>query len=406
MSPWLTIVGIGEDGVPGLGPAARAAVEAAEVLIGGERHLAMVPPDGRERLAWPSPLSALVERIESFRGRRVCVLATGDPLCYGVGTTLARRIPLAELRILPAPSAFSLACARLGWSLPEVDSLTLHGRPLALLQAWLQPGARLLVLCDDGSTPAQAAALLTAGGWGPSRLTVLEHMGGEREGRLEGTAEAWTRARVADFATLAIECRPEPGAALLPRTPGLPDEAFRSDGQLTKREVRAATLAALAPVPGQLLWDVGAGSGSVAVEWMRCDPRNRAIAVEAKAERRAFVAENAEALGAPKLAIVAGRAPEALQGLEAPDAAFLGGGIDTAGVFEAAWSALKPGGRLVANVVTLEGEARLLALHAIHGGELVRLAVSRAEPVGPFHGWRPLMTVTQWRLSKGREARP
>lgn len=406
MSPWLTIVGIGEDGVPGLGPAARAAVEAAEVLIGGERHLAMVPPDGRERLAWPSPLSALVERIESFRGRRVCVLATGDPLCYGVGTTLARRIPLAELRILPAPSAFSLACARLGWSLPEVDSLTLHGRPLALLQAWLQPGARLLVLCDDGTTPAQAAALLTAGGWGPSRLTVLEHMGGEREGRLEGTAEAWTRARVADFATLAIECRPEPGAALLPRTPGLPDEAFRSDGQLTKREVRAATLAALAPVPGQLLWDVGAGSGSVAVEWMRCDPRNRAIAVEAKAERRAFVAENAEALGAPKLAIVAGRAPEALQGLEAPDAAFLGGGIDTAGVFEAAWSALKPGGRLVANVVTLEGEARLLALHAIHGGELVRIGVSRAEPVGPFHGWRPLMTVTQWRLSKGREARP
>lgn len=406
MSPWLTIVGIGEDGLPGLGPAARAAVEAAELLIGGERHLAMVPPDGRERLAWPSPLSALVERIESFRGRRVCVLATGDPLCYGVGTTLARRIPLAELRILPAPSAFSLACARLGWSLPEVDSLTLHGRPLALLQAYLQPGARLLVLCDDGSTPAQAAALLTAAGWGPSRLTVLEHMGGERERRLEGRAEAWTQERVADFTTLAIECLSGPEAALLPRTPGLPDGAFRSDGQLTKREVRAATLAALAPVPGQLLWDVGAGSGSVAVEWMRCDPRNRAIAIEAKAERRAFVAENAEALGTPKLAIVAGRAPEALSGLEAPDAVFLGGGIDTAGVFEAAWAALKPGGRLVANVVTLEGEARLLALHAARGGELLRIGVSRAEPVGPFHGWRPLMTVTQWRLAKDREAQP
>jgi precorrin-6Y C5,15-methyltransferase (decarboxylating) len=399
-SPWLSIVGIGEDGLAGLTAPARALVDDAEVLVGGERHLAMLPDDGRERFAWPSPLSELLKKIESRRGERVCVLATGDPLWYGVGISLLRRIPRSEIAILPGRSAFTLATARIGWPLAETDCLTLHGRPLALLHPYIQPDAKLLILSEDATTPAAVAGLLTARGYGPSRLTVLEHLDGPKERRLDGTAEAWTANDVADLNTLAVDCVAGPDAALLPRTPGLPDGAFRHDGQMTKREVRAVTLAALAPVSGQLLWDVGAGCGSVAIEWMRAAPRARALAVERKAERRAMIAENAEALGAPTLQIVAGEAPAALDGLEAPDAVFVGGGASNDGLLAACWSAQKPGGRFVANAVTLEGEAALLAWQKNHGGALTRIAISRAEPVGPFQGWRPMMPVTHYAATK------
>ena len=399
-SPWLSIVGIGEDGLAGLTAPARALVDDAEVLIGGERHLAMLPDDGRERLAWPSPLSELLNKIESLRGERVCVLATGDPLWYGVGISLLRRIPRSEIAILPGRSAFTLAAARIGWSLSETDCLTLHGRPLSLLHPYIQPDAKLLILSEDATTPAAVAGLLTARGYGGSRLTVLEHLDGPKERRLDGIAQAWDANDVADLNTLAVDCVAGAEAQLLPRTPGLPDDAFRHDGQMTKREVRAATLAALMPVPGQLLWDVGAGCGSVAVEWMRAAPRARALAIERKAERRAMIAENAEALGAPLLQIVAGAAPAALDGLEAPDAVFVGGGTSNDGLLEACWSALKPGGRLVANAVTLEGETALLAWQKAQGGALTRIAISRAEPVGPFRGWRPMMPVTQYAATK------
>ena len=399
-APWLSLVGIGEDGLPGLTAPARALVDDAEVLIGGERHLAMLPQDGRERLAWPSPLSALLDEIESRRGRRVCVLASGDPLWYGVGVSLMKRIPRGEMAILPGRSAFTLAAARLGWPLAELDCLTLHGRPLSLLQPYVQPDARLLILSENATTPAAVAALLTERGYGESRLTVFEHLDGDKERRLDGRAADWRANDVADLNTLAVVCVAGPEARLLPRAPGLPDAAFRHDGQMTKREVRAATLAALMPIQGQLLWDVGAGCGSVAVEWMRAAPRARAIAVERKPERRAMIAENAEGLGTPLLQIVAGAAPEALAGLAAPDAVFIGGGVSEDGLIAACWQALKPGGRLVANAVTLEGEAALLAWQKRHGGALTRFAVSRAEPVGPFQGWRPMMPVTQYATGK------
>jgi precorrin-6B C5,15-methyltransferase / cobalt-precorrin-6B C5,C15-methyltransferase len=398
--PWLSVVGIGEDGLEGLTAAARALVDSAEVLVGGDRHLAMLPNDGRERLAWPTPLSALLDEIEARRGSRVCVLASGDPLWYGVGVSLLKRIPRAEMSLLPGRSAFTLAAARLGWPLAEVDCLTLHGRPLSLLQPFIQPGARLLVLCEDAATPSAVAAMLSEYGYGDSHLTVLEHLDGARERRLDGRAEGWAAKDVADLNTLAIDCVAGPDTVLLPRTPGLPDEAFRHDGQMTKREVRAATLAALAPVAGQLLWDVGAGCGSIAVEWLRAAPRSRALAIERKAERRAMIAENAECLGTPTLEIIAGEALAALDGLEAPDAIFIGGGASNDGLIAACWRALKPGGRLVANAVTLEGEQALLAWQKQQGGALTRFAISRAEPVGPFQGWRPMMPVTQYAIQK------
>jgi precorrin-6B C5,15-methyltransferase / cobalt-precorrin-6B C5,C15-methyltransferase len=398
MSKWLSVVGVGEGGLDDLAPAARALIETAEVLIGGARHLAMVPraaDDRRERLNWPSPFDTLAEEIARRRGQRVCVLATGDPMAYGVGAKLAQQFPIDDMTIVPSPSAFSLACARLGWSAPDTGLLSIHGRPLEALHPAVQPGARLLVLTSGVEAPGEVAALLRARGYGPSRMIVLERLGGSHERRIEASADDFPAGAVEDFHTLAIECRAEPGAALLATVPGLPDEAFRHDGQLTKREVRAATLAALAPVPDQLLWDVGAGCGSVAIEWMRAAARARAVAVERKPDRAALIAANALALGTPLLQVVEGEAPEALGALDPPDAVFVGGGVSADGLLDACWARLGPGGRLVANAVTLEGERALLAWREANGGDLTRLAVSRAEPVGGLTGWRPLMPVTQ-----------
>jgi precorrin-6Y C5,15-methyltransferase (decarboxylating) len=399
MIPWLAVVGLGEDGLPGLSPAARALVEGAEVLVGGARHLAHLAHVARvpaaERLTWDSPLSRTLEAIAARRGRRVTVLATGDPLWYGIGVALAKRFAPEEMTVIPAPSAFSLAAARLGWPLAETTTLTLHGRPLALLTPHLADGARLLVLCEDGRTPAQVAAQLTRLGFGGSALIALARMGGAGETRTEAAAARWGATRTDDLVTLAIDCRADPGARPLAPVPGLPDEAFRHDGQLTKREVRAATLAALAPHAGELLWDVGAGCGSIAVEWLRADRRNRAVAIERSADRCRMIAANAEALGVPGLRVVEGEAPAALAGLDPPHAVFVGGGILTPGLVDACWRALPSGGRVVANVVTVEGEAALVEARARLGGALARIAVARAEPLGAHLGWRPMMPVTQ-----------
>ena len=395
MTPWLSIVGVGDGGLEELTPAARALIEGAEVLIGGARHLAKVPDDGGERIEWPSPFDALFDEIAARRGRRVCVLATGDPLFYGVGAKLAQRFPVEEMTVVPSLSAFALASARMGWSGPDTGLLTVHGRPVETLHPAILPGARLLVLSQGGETPARVAALLRERGYGPSRITVLEHMGGPAERRIEGTADGWEAGAAADLNTLAIECVAEAGAALLPPLPGLPDEAFRNDGQLTKREVRAATLAALAPVAEQRLWDVGAGCGSVAIEWMRAARRARAVAVEKNPARVAMIADNAAALGVPDLEIVEGSAPAALAGLPDPDAVFLGGGVSDQGLIAACWARLAAGGRLVSNAVTLEGEQALVAWRAANGGALTRISVARAGPVGRLTAWRPLMTVTQ-----------
>jgi precorrin-6B C5,15-methyltransferase / cobalt-precorrin-6B C5,C15-methyltransferase len=406
MSVWLALIGIGEDGLDGLNGAARALVEGAELLVGGERHLALVPAGAAARLVWAQPLEASMARIAAERGRRVVVLASGDPLCYGVGAMLARHFSADEMLVLPHLGAFSLAAARLLWPLADCVTLSLHGRPLAALRLHLAPGARLLALTNDGATPAQVAALLREEGWGPSRLTVLEHLGGSRERRIDGIAASWRDDSVAALNTLAIECRPGPAARARSRLAGLPDDAFAHDGQLTKRAIRAASLAALAPLPGQLLWDVGAGCGSIAIEWLRAGQGVGAIAIERAASRCALIARNAAALGVPELRIVEGAAPPALGPLPPPDAIFLGGGGSDPALWQALWRTLRPGGRLVANVVTLEGEAQLALWQARHGGELTRFSLAQAEPIGGFRGWRPALTVTQLAVVKPRDGAP
>ncbi len=409
MSPWLTVIGIGDDGLDGLAPAIRALIGTAELLVGGDRHQAMVTATSAERLTWEGGVHRAAEQVARWRGRRVVVLATGDPMWFGGGANLARAFGPDEMTVIPHPGAYSLAATRMLWPLADVVCATVHGRPIEGLNLFIHPGARLLVLSRDGDTPAQAAALLTQRGFGPSPVTVLEHLGGPNERRLDGIAEDWAHPRCADLNTLAIECRPGPRPRLLPPVPGLPDTCFESDGQLTKREVRAATIAALAPLPGQTLWDVGAGSGSIAIEWLRSAPRYRiargaeatAVAIERDPGRCAAIAHNAAALGVPQLHIVHGEAPDALAGLSAPpDSIFLGGGAARPGLLERCWDLLAPGGRLVANVVTLDATARLIDFRKHHGGELTRLAISRAEPVGRLTAFRTLREVTQYAAIK------
>jgi precorrin-6Y C5,15-methyltransferase (decarboxylating) len=392
---WLSVIGIGEDGLAGLSPAARVLVETAEIVVGGARHLAMLPEGQAERLEWRRPLAATLDDISARRERRVTVLASGDPLWFGVATLLVRHFPREEMTILPQPSAFSLAAARLGWPLAECLCLTLHGWPLDTLRLHLAPRQRLLLLSHDGKTPGRVARLLVGSGWGPSRLSAFAHLGGAREESRHGTAADWGDEPSADLNTIAIQCAALPGTRALSRAAGLPDDAFEHDGQLTKREVRAVTLARLSPLPGEVLWDIGAGCGSIGIEWLRASERAAAVAVERDAARAASIARNAAALGVPGLQIVAGAAPGALAGLPQPDAIFLGGGIANPHLLPALWAALRPGGRLVANVVSIAGERAVLDWQARHGGELARIAVSRAAPLGSRNAWRPLLPVVQ-----------
>jgi precorrin-6B C5,15-methyltransferase / cobalt-precorrin-6B C5,C15-methyltransferase len=398
---WLSIVGIGEDGVAGLKPAARGLIEAAEIVFGGRRHLTLAAPliRGAAR-PWPSPFDGATEEVLLHRGRQVCVLASGDPFHYGVGAVLARHIDPREMVVVPAPSAFSLAAARLGWSLPQTALLSLHGRALDLIRPHLQPAARILALTSDGEAPAAVAKLLATSGFGASRLIVLENLGGPQESIRSATAAAFDVGAVDPLNTLAIEVEAAADARVIPRMPGLPDSLFEHDGQITKREIRAMTLSALSPRRGELLWDIGAGSGSVAIEWLLTDPTMRAIAVEQRADRAARIRRNAAAFGVPGLDIVEGAAPVSLAGLPSPDAVFVGGGASNSGAVDAAARALRSGGRLVVNAVTLETEAVLIARHAALGGELIRVAISRAAPVGEKIGWRPAMPVTQWVWTK------
>ena len=393
MIPWLTVVGIGEDGYPGLGKQARRALLDAQVIIGGPRQLALLPPCLRAiREPWPQPfaLAPVLDR----RGTPVCVLASGDPMLFGVGASLSRQLSADELQVLPAPSSYSLAAARLGWPLQEVALVSVVARPLAGVVRHLHPGARLLVLSNDGNSPAALAALLVDQGFGASQLQVLEHLGGPLERRISGRAQDWSLAEAAALNLVAIEVLSETGEAGMPLTPGLPDSAYRHDGQLTKRDVRAVTLARLAPRPGELLWDVGAGCGSIGIEWARSHPRCRVLAIEVDAGRQAHILHNRDQLGAPALQLVAGQAPEALAGLATPDAIFIGGGLTAPGVLDSCWAALKPGGRLVANAVTLQTEAALVAFRERHGGDLTRLQVAQAQPLGAFDTWRAALPIT------------
>ncbi|WP_329109846.1 precorrin-6y C5,15-methyltransferase (decarboxylating) subunit CbiE [Micromonospora sp. NBC_01699] len=430
----VTVVGIGADGWAGLTGPARAAIRAAEVLLGSARQLALLPtnppaprqpapgdnapaqttsdapvvatsPEGvpaeTQRIAWPSPmLPALPGLLDAHAERAVCVLASGDPMFFGVGTTLTRLLGPERVRVLPHPSSVSLACARLGWPVDEVEVVSVVGRAVDRLHRSVHPNRRLLVLSADGRTPAAVAALLTGRGYGDSALTVLESLGGGPDERVRsGTAAGWDQP-VGALNIVAVHCRADPDAAARPLVPGLPDDAYDHDGQLTKREIRAVTLARLAPIPGQLLWDIGGGAGSIAIEWSRTHPSCRAVAIEREPARADRIARNAAALGVPELIVVRGAAPEALAGLESPDAVFVGGGVTVPGLVDRCWQALRPGGRLVVNAVTLESERVVAEAYDRLGGDLVRLAVQRAAPVGNFTGWRPMLPVTQWTVVK------
>jgi precorrin-6Y C5,15-methyltransferase (decarboxylating) len=396
---WLSIVGIGEDGVEGLSPVARGLIADAEIVFGGKRHIELARSAIRGAVRpWPSPFDGAVGEVVEQRGRAVCVLASGDPLFYGVGALLARHVDPDETLVVPGVSAFSLAAARLGWPLQETTLLALHGRPLDLIRPHLHPGARILALTPDGAGPQALAELLAGNGFGNTRITVLEALGGPRERIRAARAADFSLTDIDALNVVALEVEAAPDARILARAPGLSDALFEHDGQITKREIRAVTVSSLQPRRNELLWDIGAGAGSVAIEWMLADPSLRAVAIEHRADRVARIRRNAAAFGVPGLQVVEDRAPDALAGLPPPHAIFIGGGAKFS--LDTALAALRSGGRLVVNAVTLQTEALLMARHAALGGALVRIALSRAENVGGETAWRPAMPITQWAWTK------
>lgn len=389
----VTVVGIGAEGWNGLSGDARAAVERADVLLGSARQLDLVPVDV-EKATWPSPLLPQLDTVLSAHsGRTICVLASGDPLLSGIGTTLINRLGADNVHVIPAVSSVALARARMGWSFEETAVVSAVGRSPQRIVRVLSPGRKVLALSADGTTPAALAKVLADAGYGASRMSVLSDLGAPDEARTDATAHTWT-GDAAPLNIVAIQC----SGPLLPTTPGLPDDAFDHDGQLSKRDIRASALARLAPAPGQLLWDVGAGAGTVAVEWLRAHETTRARAFERHPDRAARIRRNADKLGVPELDVVEGDVRNSLPHNEKPDAIFVGGAVSTPGLLDDLRARLAPGGRLVAHAVTLESEQALAAAHQAHGGELTRIAVEHAEPLGSFIGWRPARTVTQWSI--------
>ena len=402
IKPWINVIGIGDDGVSGLSSINKTILANANVIIGGERHLSMLNDDcsTAQKMLWRSPLKDTLTDIENLRGQQVVILATGDPMSYGIGVTLGKHFGYDNLLISPAVGAFSLASARMGWALtdPYTECLTLHGRALETLSFHLRNKVKLIALSANGATPSQVAELLVQKSFGQSRMTVLSHMGGSEEKQISELANNWDDIQTDDLNVVCIECVADDETLPLSRIAGLPDDAYVHDGKLTKREVRAATLALLAPQPGELLWDVGSGCGSIAIEWMRAG--GKAIAIEDQDKRLGMLADNALTLGVPSLKIVKGRAPNALENLTQPDAIFIGGGLTSKGLAEACYEALPVSGRLVANAVTLQGETKLQDMWDKWGGDMSRQSVSRLVRVGPHHGWKPFMQVTQYSVVK------
>jgi precorrin-6Y C5,15-methyltransferase (decarboxylating) len=397
---WLSLIGIGEDGIAALTPAARTLLAQAHLVVGGARHLALAGPLAAETMIWPSPLADAIPKILARRGSPVCILASGDPFFYGVGTLLSAHVEPQETQCFPAPSAFSLAAARLNWSLQDCCLVSLHGREFERIIPVLQPHAKILCLSWDETTPPRLAKLLCERGLGQSRIIVMEAMGGPRERVRASTAEAFDLEGIDPLNIVALAITATAQSRILPVANGLADSWFETDGQLTKREVRAVTVSSLAPRRGELLWDAGAGSGSIAIEWLLSDPANRAIAIEARADRASLIRCNAETLGVPHIEIVTGSAPEAFANLPQPQAIFVGGGGSDARLLDAAYAALVPGGRLVVNAVTLEAEAELARRFKAQGGDLVRINIARAKTLGSFQAWRPALPVTQWSVTK------
>ena len=393
---WLDIIGISEAGLDGLNAEQITRIKNAKHVMTAQRWLPVLQKLGVAAEAWPSPFADVYARLEAWRGEASVILATGDPLWYGAGSALVKKFPIDEIRIDPAPSGFQLAASRMGWIMDGVTTMTLHGRDIALIRREVMPSARILILADDATTPQKIAAELVALGAGEAVLCALQHIGGADEARAEGTAQIWAEKppKIADFHVLAVAC-PEVIDGFLGRGAGLPDSAYSHDGQLTKAEVRAMTLARLQPVAGQLLWDLGCGSGAVGIEWMRGAHQARAIGVDCRPDRIKIATANARQLGVPDWQGIAGDNRAVLGALPPPDAVFIGGGLSHE-LVEDVLVRLKQGARLVANAVTLESEGVLIALHQQHGGRLVRIAISHAEPIGAYHGWRSAMPVTQW----------
>ncbi len=398
---WLSIVGIGEDGIAGLGDDAKNLIRNSEAVFGGKRHLALASSlISGEAISWPSPFDTTMAAVRQLRGRPVCVLASGDPFLHGVGATLAKQVDPQEMQVVPHASSFSLAAARLGWPLQEIETISLHGRDLAHIRPLLHDQRKILALTSDETGPQALTTNLCKWGFGHSVLHIMEALGGPDERISRKTAANFDLPAVNPLNLVAISVIADTPTAEIPLSVGLPDTLFEHDGQITKREIRALTLSALAPRMGELLWDVGAGAGSVSIEWMLCHPSMRAIAIERDPARAERIKSNAQTMGVPDLQIVTGAAPEALDDLPTPDAVFVGGGGSNPALMDTIISRLPANGRLVANAVTLEMESTLLQLRSRLGGDLVRLAVSRAAPVGTMHGWRPAMPVTQWVWSK------
>jgi len=391
--PWLTIIGVGEDGPDGFSTASRAALAQAELVMGPARHLSLLPAITCPTIEWPVPFTDGIVRLMEHRGRRVVMLASGDPFWFGAGTSVTQLLDPGEWLAHPAPSTFGLAAARLGWPLQETSCLGLHAAPLERLRPHLAPGRRVLALLRDGEAVTALAQYLTREGFGPSTMHVMEALGGPRERVRRVPAEALSLTDIAHPVAVGLDCAGQ--GRTLPVTAGLPDDWFASDGQITKRPVRALTLSALAPRAGELLWDIGAGSGSVGIEWLLAHPANRACAVEADPGRADRAHANAAALGVDRLDVVVGTAPYVLPDAPLPDAVFVGGGLSDA-LLEALWSRLPVGTRLVANAVTLESEALLTRWHGQKGGSLLRIELAAAAPLGNRLGWRARYPVVQW----------
>lgn len=391
--PWLTIIGVGEDGPDGLSTASRAALKSAEIIMGPPRHLALLPCATATRIAWPVPFSEGIERLLDLRGRRVAVLASGDPFWFGAGTVLATRLSVGEWRALPGRSTFSLAAAQLGWGLETTICLGLHATPLSRLRPHLSPGQRIIALLRDGQAVRDLADYLRMQGFGTSALTVMQALG--------GPAQAVTRAQAdtlpdRDFGhPLCVAIHVAGDGASLPLASGRNDTWFDHDGQITKRPIRALTLSALAPRAGQHLWDIGGGSGSVAIEWLMSDSSLRATSIEPRPDRAERIAANAARLGMDRLNVVTGHAPAVLRDLDRPDAVFIGGGLSDP-LLDWLGTHLPPGTRIVANAVTLESEAMLTQTHARLGGDLLRIEMAVATPIGSRRGWKASYPITQW----------
>lgn len=395
----LVVVGIGADGWNGLTDAVRSEILAADVVLGAPRQLGLLPQThNQDRVSWPAPLrEGLHDLLQEHANRRVVALASGDPMVSGIGTTLVDVLGADHVRIVPHVSSVALARARLGWSAESTAVVSVVGRDVHAVLRELAPSRRILVLSSDEETPAELSRLLVDCGYGRSRMVVLGELGSDGELIVDTTAAAF-EGSAPRLNVVALE---PTGPLVAAWATGLPDEAFENDGQLTKRDLRAAALARLLPVPGQLLWDVGAGAGSVGIEWMRSHPTCRAVAVEADDERAQRIVRNARSLGVPGLTVHHGDAPEALAGLPAPDAVFIGGGGTRPGVLQACLDAMRPGARLVMHGVTVETEALLAGAYREHGGELTRIHVEHAAPIGSFTGWTPARAVTQWAFTNG-----